>query len=185
MPIPPLDLKAVFSAGKTYADWLNAAQNPRMRQDLDRYYAEAAIPAETAAHVKALTRPVHVLAIAEDWCGDVRRNTPVLAKICDLNPNVLRLRCVAKESDPNLMVRYLTNAAEAIPIFVFFNENFVEVGNWGPRPAECKRLIARGKAANDIDTAREKVMAFYTQDKHQSTIAEIVGLVDLASATRV
>ena len=186
MAVTPLDLREIFSIGKTYADWLaHVVKNPRMREDLDKYHAEATIPAETASHLKGLKRSVHILAIAEDWCGDVRRNTPVLAKLCDLNPYALHLRCIDKETHPDLMVRYLTNAAAAIPIFIFLNENFVEIGNWGPRPYECKRLMARGKAAGNIDAAREKIMAYYNQDKHQSTIAELTVLIDTAAATSV
>ncbi|HLX62817.1 MAG TPA: thioredoxin family protein [Planctomycetota bacterium] len=184
MAVPALDSKAAWSSGKSYADWL-AACKPQMRADIERFDAEVAIPAVIASKLTALKRRVHVLAIIEDWCGDVRRNAPVLAKLCALNPEMLRLRCVDKETRPELMVRYLTNAAEAIPIFVFYNHDFVEVGNWGPRPAECKRLIARGKAAGQIDAAREKIHAYYAADKHQSTIAEICALIDIAAAEEV
>ncbi len=147
MPVTPLDLQSIWSCGQSYADWCASIQNPHMRTEMDRYESEVAIPEALASKVKALKRPVHVLAIIEDWCGDVRRNAPMLAKLCALNPDILRLRCVDKKTKPELMVRYLTNSAEAIPIFVFFNDTFVEVGNWGPRPAECKRVMARGKAA--------------------------------------
>jgi len=185
MSVPALDLKSIWSAGQSYADWFASIKNPHMRAEMERYNNEIAIPDATVATLKALKRPVHVFAIIEDWCGDVRRNAPVLAKICALNPDTLRLRCVDKETKPELMVRYLTNAAEAIPIFVFFNETFVEIGNWGPRPAECKRVMARGKAAGRIDDAREKIHAFYANDKHQSTIAELVALIDIASAESI
>lgn len=185
MPVPPLDLKAIWSAGATYENWLAAISNKHMVAEMERYHSEVNIPDALAAKVKNLKRDVHVLAIIEDWCGDVRRNAPPLAKLCALNPTRLKLRCVDKATKPELMVRYLTNAAEAIPIFVFFNDAFVEVGNWGPRPAECKRLIARGKAAGKIDEAREKIHAYYNADKHQSTIAEIMALIDIASADTV
>ena len=182
MAVTPLDLKSIWTGGKTYADWYAAIKNPHMRTEMDRYESEVAIPEAMASKLAALKRPVHVLAIIEDWCGDVRRNAPVLAKICALNPEKLQLRCVDKETNSGLMVRYLTNAAEAIPIFIFFNDTFVEVGNWGPRPAECKRVMARGKAAGKIDAAREKIHAFYAADKHQSTLAEICALIEIASA---
>ena len=68
---------------------------------------------------------------------------------------------------------------------MFFSESFVEIGNWGPRPYECKRLIARGKAAGKIDDAREKIHDYYAADKHQSTIAELCALIDIATAEEV
>lgn len=182
MAVTVLDLKSIWTNGQTYAEWLAGVKNPHMRAEMDRFEKEIEIPASVAAALKSLKRSVHVLAIIEDWCGDVRRNAPVLAKLCALNPDKLQLRCVDKESKPELMVRYLTNAAEAIPVFVFFSEAFVEVGNWGPRPHACKRIMARGKAAGRIDDAREKIHAYYAGDKHQTTIAELFALIDTASA---
>ena len=185
MAVAPLDLKSIWTSGQTYADWYASIKNPHMRTEMERIEKEISIPAEVATTLKALKRPVHVLAIIEDWCGDVRRNAPVLAKLCALNPEKLRLRCVDKETKPEMMVRYLTNAAEAIPVFVFFSETFVEIGNWGPRPHECKRMMARGKAAGKIDDAREKIHEFYANDKHQTTISELCALIDIAVAEAV
>ena len=103
-----------------------------------------------------------------------------------VNPkDSVRLMLSGHVDEIGLMVRYLTNAAEAIPIIVFLNDQFVEVGFWGPRPAECKRLMARGKAAGKIDVARERIGAFYTNDKHQSTVRELRGLFTLAAAKDV
>ncbi len=185
MAVAQLDLKSIWSGGQTYAEWMAAVKNPHMRAEMDRFEKEIEIPEPVVQKIKSLKRAVNVIAIIEDWCGDVRRNAPVLAKLCALNPEKLKLKCVDKETKPDLMVRYMTNAAEAIPIFVFFTDTFVEIGNWGPRPNECKRLIARGKAAGRIDDAREKIHDFYANDKHQSAIAELCALIDIATAEAV
>jgi len=184
MAVDKLDLKTIWDGGLTYDKWL-AACNEKCRTEMERIYAEVPMSAEYSRILKAMTRPVHLLAIAEDWCGDVRRNVPVVARISAENAEMIRLRCVDKETQPQLMVRYLTNAAEAIPIIVFLNETFVEVGNWGPRPFACKRFMARGKAAGKIDEARERIAAFYNSDKHQSTVTEIRALIDTASTTEI
>lgn len=183
MPVEKLDLKSIWENAKTWSQWLELSTDAKLKSEMERHYAAAEIPAETAAYVKNLKRPVHLLAIAEDWCGDVRRNVPAVARLVAENPEILRLRLTDKETKPQLMVRYLTNAAEAIPIVVVFNDQFVEIGNWGPRPEACKKLMARGKAAGRIDQAREKIGEFYTTDKHQSTIKEIKDLIETASAT--
>jgi len=100
MAVPALDAKAVWASGKSYAEWLAAIKNPHMRTEMEKYDAEISIPDDVAKKIKGLKRPVHVLAIIEDWCGDVRRNAPPLAKVCALNPEMLRLRCVDKETRP-------------------------------------------------------------------------------------
>ena len=182
--VEKLDLKQIWENGQTYEAWLAAVQDAPRREEMQRIFSEVPLNADDLRVLKTLPRPVHVLALAEDWCGDVRRNVPVAARICAENPQSLRLRCVDKEN-PQLMARYLTNAAEAIPIIVFFNDSFVEVGFWGPRPSECKRLMARGKAANKIDVARAKIGEFYAKDKHQSTVRELRELIEIAAASEV
>jgi thiol-disulfide isomerase/thioredoxin len=182
MAVEKLDLKSIWEKGQDWSAWMGASQ-PAHRDATQKIYDEVPLSADDVASIKKLARPVHVLALAEDWCGDVRRNVPVLAKLAAENPDKLRVRYTDKETKPELMKRYLTNAAEAIPILVFFNDQFVEVGFWGPRPHECRRFMARGKAAGNIDGAREKIGAFYKADNHKSTIREIRDLIDIASAT--
>ena len=183
MPVPPIDLKKVWEAGQHFGDWLAAAKPP-MREEMEQIYKDVVLPPGDAHFLHVIEGPVHVLAIAEDWCGDVRRNTPVLARMCAAGPN-LHLRLVAKEADPHLMARYLTNGAEAIPIFIFLSPQFVEVGHWGPRPYECKRLMARGKACGKIDDARAAIKKFYTEDPHRSTVQELKQLFEIASTGSV
>ena len=182
MAVEKLDLKQIWEEGQTYEQWLGACQDQNRREVIGLIFKDLSMPEAELQIIQNLKRPVHVLALAEDWCGDVRRNTPVLGRLCAENPRKLKLRLVDKESKPQLMVRYLTNAAEAIPIFVFLNDGFVEVGNWGPRPYECKKFMARGKAAGKIDDARAKIGDFYTQDAHQSTIRELRELIETAAA---
>lgn len=183
MPVPPLDLKAIWQAGQSYAEWLAASESAK-REEMERIYAEVLLTAEDIVFLGSIPKPVHILALSEDWCGDVRRHLPVLARMCAEDP-ILKLRVVEKASRPELMVRYLTNGAEAIPIFVFLSSEFVEVGFWGPRPAECKLLMARGKAAGNIDEARAAIGRFYATDRNRSTINELTELFAIACAERV
>jgi len=183
MAVPSLDLKAIWESGKHYGDWL-AASDPAKRAEMEKNYQAVVLPPDVAHFLHVLTGPVHVLALSEDWCGDVRRNIPALARMCAAGPN-LHLRVVDKETKPELMVRYLTNGAEAIPIFVFLSPQFVEIGFWGPRPYECKRLMARGKAAGKIDDARAAIKKFYEADQHRSTIKELKDLFEIASTGQV
>ena len=187
MAVEKLDLRAIWEQGQTYSEWLAGCSDAKRKKEEHRKELQARFRSAptTSQFLKLIDRPVHVLALAEDWCGDVRRNVPVIAKLCAENPTLLRLRLVDKETKPLLMVRYLTNAAEAIPIIVFLNDAFVEIGFWGPRPSECKRLMARGKAAGKIDDARERIHQFYEKDKHQSTVRELRGLFTLAAAKEV
>jgi len=83
-----------------------------------------------------------------------------------------------------VFARFLTNGGEAIPKFVFLSGEFVECGNWGPMPAACRELIARGKASGDGATARQKVAALYAaDDRKREVVNELLDRIDVASST--
>jgi thiol-disulfide isomerase/thioredoxin len=139
------------------------------------------IDADTAAFVQSIKRPVHIVAIAEDWCGDVVRHAPVLHKIAELSDNV-RVRFIAREDHPDVFARFLTVGGEAIPKFIFLSDEFVECGHWGPMPADCRELIARGKACGDLKTARERVMEHYQDDPTcTQVVKELRELLEIAA----
>lgn len=182
MSIERLEMTPIWEAGKTWQEWLTTSCGATSRAEMEQIFVDVTLTREQRDGLQKLSKPVHILALAEDWCGDVRRNVPVVARVCAENVAQLRLRLVDKESNEALMTRYLTNGAEAIPIVIFLSDNFVETGNWGPRPAECKRIMARGKASGLMDRARQKISDFYAQDRHASTVREVIDLIEIAAA---
>jgi len=188
MPRPPVLETIVWSevhaAGKAYNDWLALAEDAERRDRMEEDRRALSIPAPLRAWLAALARPVHVLAIAEDWCGDVVRHVPVLQALEDAAEGKLRVRYLARADRPELFCRFLTNGGEAIPKFVFLTEAFVECGNWGPMPESGKRLIARGKAIGDVGAARKRVALLYEADPDRGeVIDELCELIDRAAAT--
>jgi thiol-disulfide isomerase/thioredoxin len=182
MPRPPvlpiLDWKAIFESGKPFEEWLNTAESGQNREAIQRALAGQALEPQIEALLGALPRPVHVVAIAEPWCGDVRRHVPVLQRLAQAAPN-LEVRYVSREQHKDVFARFLTNGGEAIPKFVFLSDQFVECGNWGPMPAADRVLIARGKACGDLHAAREKVALSYQADVDRRIVVE--ELMDLIS----
>ena len=178
--LPVLDWKAIFESGLDYAAWLAAAESGTQRELLVAQHGALSLEPTVAAHLGALPRPVHVVAIAEDWCGDVVRHAPVLQRMAEAGAN-LKVRIISREQHPEVFVRFLTNGGEAIPKFIFLSDRFVECGNWGPMPECCRTFIARGKACGDVTAARKKVSACYEQDANRRiVVTEFMRLVDIA-----
>lgn len=178
LPVP--DWKAVFDSGLDYAAWLAAAESPEQRDKIEAQRAALALDPQAAGFLAALPRPVHVVAIAEDWCGDVVRHVPVLQRMAEAGSN-LRIRYISREQHPEVFIRFLTNGGEAIPKFIFLSDRFVECGNWGPMPDKDRELIARGKASGDVAAARKKVAVRYEQDAaRREVVAELTRLADIA-----
>jgi len=178
--LPVLDWKAVFDSGLDYPAWMAAAESPEQREKLVAQHAALALEPGVAGYLAALPHPVHVVAIAEDWCGDVVRHIPVLQRMAEAGPQ-LKVRYISREQHPEVFVRFLTNGGEAIPKFIFLSDRFVECGSWGPMPESCRELIARGKACGDVAAARKKVSVRYELDTHRrEVVAELLRWVDIA-----
>lgn len=186
MPRPPIlptiDWPSIWTFAQGYEDWIDTAEDEdnvlRMNENLAAVTME---PQEQAA-IQNLARLVRVVAFAEDWCGDVIRHVPALQAMSDLS-GMLHVRYVKREQHPDVFARFLTNGGEAVPKFIFLSEQYVECGSWGPMPAACREVIARGKACGDVPTARKKVAAMYEADGDlRSVVRELRQLAVIAAA---
>lgn len=105
----------------------------------------------------------HILAITEDWCGDAMLNNPVMRKIAEEAD--LEIRCAFRDTDTDLIDRYLTNGGRAIPMYLFISEEGEVVGKWGPRAPELQQLVTDMRAElpeKDDPSFEEKQKAMYT-----------------------
>ena len=187
MPMPPLlpilDWKAILNSGVPFEAWLDAASSDKNRQALEQGLSDLTLNPQVEATLAALPRPVYVVAIAEDWCGDVRRHVPVLERLAQAAPN-LEVRYITREQHVDVLARFLTNGGEAIPKFVFLSDQFVECGNWGPMPSRDRILIARGKACGDVGAARKLVAQSYQADPDRKIVVqELMDLIEIAVCT--
>jgi hypothetical protein len=180
--LPPVDWSTIFTLSQPYEDWLDAAESPEQVAAITEGLAAQSVEPQEEALLQNLARPVHVLAFAEDWCGDVVRHVPVLQAMADLT-DALQVRYATRAQHPEAFARLLTNGGEAVPKFVFLSQVFVECGNWGPMPQDCRRLIARGKACGDVAAARKLVAARYAADPgKREVVQELLELVQIAAA---
>jgi len=187
MPRPPIlptvNWKTVFESGTEWSDWLKRGEAPEHQQAMEEARKELDIGEEIRSFLNALPKPVYVVAIAEDWCGDVVRHAPVLQAMADAAPN-LHVHYIFREDSPDTFVRFLTNGGEAIPKFVFLSDQWVECGNWGPMPYACKDVIARGKACGDVSEARVFTSEMYAADPDRRVvIEELADHIDIAAST--
>jgi Thioredoxin len=113
------------------------------------------------------------LVIAEDWCGDASNTVPVIAKLAESVPG-LELRIIQRDAYPEVMDRYLTNGARSIPIVIALDENFQEIGHWGPRPAELQAWVMANRATLPKSELYPQVRKWYARDRGETTIREVL-----------
>jgi hypothetical protein len=186
MPRPPIlpriEWSDIFDRSLAFEDWLDIAESADQVLAITEALSAQKLEPQEEALLQYLCRPVLVVAFAEDWCGDVVRHVPVLQAMADCSDR-LKVRYVTREQHPDVFVRFLTNGGEAVPRFVFLSGGYVECGNWGPMPEDCRRLIARGKACGDVAAARKLVAQRYAADPgKREVVRELLDLVAIAAA---
>lgn len=113
-----------------------------------------------------------LLVIAEDWCGDAVNTIPALQKWAE-SVDGLSLRILQRDQNPELMDRYLTNGARSIPIVIGLDEEFNELGHWGPRPTELQAWVMANKDSMPKPERYKEVRRWYARDHGESTIREV------------
>ena len=137
--------RARWDKGITY-DEFKAAMT-RNQERFAENESRVALDPETVRTFKSLPKPLRVLVLAEDWCGDVIANLPILGRL-DKEVPALDVRIFYRDQNLDLMERWLNQGKyQSIPVFVFFDENFQELGHWIERPASVteRRAAERKK----------------------------------------
>jgi hypothetical protein len=127
-----------FEQGLTYDQY--KAQMTRNRERFEANERRVELGAEDLESFKRLPRPLNVLVIAEDWCGDVIANFPIIGRIAQ-ESGKLNLRAFLRDQNLDLMDQYLLRGEfRAIPVFVFFDDDFNEIGRFLERPDSVTKL---------------------------------------------
>ncbi len=116
----PLDAKR-FATGLTWKDYM--AQMGDTRARTEQNYANSKLTDEEQKFFGGVTGVKHVMMLAENWCGDVHRNSPLIAE----------LRVFFRDQVPDLRDTFLNNGYQSIPVVVFFDKDWNEIGRWMER----------------------------------------------------
>ena len=174
-----MEIKERFTTGMEHSDFLKILSTKLFNYQTN--FERALVTEDDRAFFTGLGT-FKVLVIAEPWCGDVVSILPVVARLLNNLENV-EMRIFLRGKNPDLMDRYLTNGKKSVPKFVFFDEDFKELGVWGPRPAEAQKIFK--EVAEKIKTggmvrsglAFIKIKEFYRQNCGKDAISEIKNLL--------
>jgi hypothetical protein len=133
-----------FDQGMTYDQY--KAQMTRNRERFEANERELQLDPDDLAAFQRLTQPLNVLVLAEDWCGDVINNLPILGRLA-AESGKLNVRIFLRDQNPDLMDQYLNQGEfRSIPVFAFFDDQFHEIGRLVERPASVTARYARVRA---------------------------------------
>ena len=130
-----------FESGMTYDAY--KAQMTRNREQFDQNEKDLQLTPEVTQALANLPQRVSVLALAEDWCGDVIANLPIVGRLAEASGGKLDLRILLRDQQPGeqVMNEHLNKGQyKSIPTVIFLDDDLKEVGVWVERPASVTKL---------------------------------------------
>ncbi|MBQ0768525.1 MAG: thioredoxin family protein [Bizionia sp.] len=134
---------------------------------------------DVAAEIRNLKTKQTWVVLTESWCGDAAHLLPVMNKVAELN-DAIDFKVVLRDENEELMDRFLTNGGKSIPKLILVDAETLSVKNtFGPRPMGATKLVAdyKEKHGEIKPELKEDLQGWYNNDKGQSTIAELVALM--------
>jgi hypothetical protein len=168
---------ALFERGITWTQFLDRADS---RRELWRTNAARdGIRPDLLARARESGAGLRVLIVAEAACSDSVHTVPFIANLAAQAG--LDLRIVGRDAGRAVLERYRTPDGRGATPTVVLLRGDREVGAWVERPAALQDWYI---AMKDLDT-RERVdrkMSWYEWDRGDSTLVEIVALLEQAHA---
>ena len=182
-----------FAQGFSYDEYLAQIKVNKLR--FQQYYDDFEPDEGQVARFRDLTKrargPVKVLAIGEDWCPDVYRGLPTMAKLADSAG--VEVRVFPRDSHLDVMNEFLKEGKyQSIPVFVFYSEGFDYICHWIERPEVADRESVEIEAAireenpelddRKFGIERRKRVSQRFPDWQQATVREINEMLEKALA---
>ena len=122
----PMD-DARFSKGLSWKDYMAQMGDTQARTESN--YAKSNLTDEEKKFFGSVTGVKYVVMLAENWCGDVHRNSPLIAHIVEAMPGA-QLRVFFRDQNADLRDTFLNNGYQSIPVVIFFDKDWNEIGRW-------------------------------------------------------
>ena len=178
-----------YAQGMSYDDYMDSIKVNKGR--FEEYYANIKLEPGQAAKLRELAAaeggPARMMIIGEDWCGDVVRELPVLARVAEAAG--LELRIFPRDENHDIMNEYLKEGLYmSIPVAVFYDKDHDYICHWIERSQAANREQGEIEAAiraeqpdisdQDFGRQRRARTAARAEDWQQATVAELVGMLE-------
>ncbi|MDO8616590.1 MAG: thioredoxin family protein [Dehalococcoidia bacterium] len=154
-----------FASGMTWQQYLDHIQ--RNREKFQYNYDETVIAEDDARALRELVAqvngPAKVMVLGEDWCPDVFRGLPVIARIAEAAG--MELRIFPRDENPDIMGEFLNQGQhQSIPATVFYTRDHRYIAHWIERPAKANAEMGEMQSlfvGLDREKDRDKMRELY------------------------
>jgi hypothetical protein len=178
---PTVVTPARFDKGLTYADFLAGAKVNRDK--FEHNYNHPMLGEEDLLFFRRIgslpNGPRKLLAIAEDWCGDVYRELPTAVRIAEAGE--LELRIFLRDENPDIMDEFVSSngKSRAIPVFVFYTADTNYITHFTERSASAHRglALAMGEARIKLHLPPSATFGNLADPERQSFLKEVISTI--------
>jgi len=164
-----------FSTGCTFSEVLaRPKNNAELWEAINR---RASIDAESIERAARLGAARQLLVISEDWCGDCINVLPYLSRLEEA-ADAIDLRVIGRDTNRDLMDAHLTGASRSIPVAIIYDENFTELGWWGPRPGPLQEWVVGEGLALPKPERYPLIRAWYARDRGRTIVSEVLSIME-------
>lgn len=177
-----------FAQGMTYDEYMDTVKVNKAR--IEEYYDNVALGSEQTDALRELAGadggPAKMMIIGEDWCGDVVRELPVLARVAEAAG--LDLRIFPRDENHDIMNEFLKEGLYmSIPVVVFYDQGHEYICHWIERSETANReqgeieatIRSENPDISDQDFGRQRRArtAAKAADWQNATVDELVGML--------
>ncbi|MFQ6028253.1 MAG: thioredoxin family protein [Dehalococcoidia bacterium] len=178
-----------FDEGFTYPDYM--AQINVNKDRMDGFYDAFKVTPADAEALRLLAQkpngPTKMLVLCEDWCGDVVRGLPILARMAEAAG--WDMKVFPRDQHHDIMNEFLKNGEwMSIPTAVFYTSDHRYITHWIERPEIADKEMVEIEEAirsenpeiNDQDFGRERRArtAAKAADWQQASVEEIIKVLN-------
>ena len=175
-----------FSSGFTYKDYI--AQIKVNSDRFEQYYQSVEVSSDDADFFKKAVEAgvTKMLVLGEDWCPDVFRGMPVMARISEASG--IELRVFPRDENLDIMNEFLKDGEfQSIPTVVLYTNDHDYLGHWIERPAKAneERVQIEAEVKQEMSGASDEEVRNATRERtaarfpawQQESIKEIRQLI--------
>ncbi len=136
-----------FTSGLTYDAYLSQIKVNKDR--FEQFYEQCQVSTEDAEFFRKAAQhpqgPGKIMVIGEDWCPDVYRGMPAMARIAEAAG--IEMRIFPRDQNMDIMNEFLNKGQFlSIPVAVFYTKDHTYIGHWIERPAMANQERAEIEA---------------------------------------
>ena len=167
-----VDFRSIWAQALTFEQFLVQSKEEH-RSLWDGIYRHLRLPDWAAEAAGGKARKL--LVITEDWCMDASSTIPALVRLAEGVKGV-ELRIILRDQNLDVMQHYLTGTAKAIPIVIVLDQEFKELGHWGPRPLALQAWFQENRGVLSKEELVRERRRWYARDRGETTLREVLAL---------